>query len=98
MSGRRGSSSGQDARSSKLDDQLAVIDRRVSTRRAETRAELERVGFLAALDALKAVFPINPSSFWLRTDRMEVGPKPVFGPLITWNNYRPLRKRRGKNS
>ena len=96
MSGRSGSTSGRDARSKSLDEQIAVIDRRVQTRRAETRAELERVGLLADLDALKAVFPINGSSFWLRTDRMEVGPKPVYGPVITWNN--PIRsKKRGKN-
>jgi len=50
MSGRRGSISGRDARSSRLDEQLAVIDRRVQTRRAETRAELERVGIKADKD------------------------------------------------
>jgi len=50
---------------------------------------------LEVFDLIKSRFGLNPSSFWLRTDRMEVGPKPVFGPVITWNN--PIRKRRGKN-
>ena len=82
--------------SQSLDDQLSVIGKRIETRTADTRAELERVGLLADLDALKAVFKINGSSFWLRTDRMEVGPEPQLGYLVPLTEQ-PIRpKGRGQ--
>jgi len=89
LSNGRSEQSRQQAR---LDD----ITHRIETRKADTRAELERVGLLASLDALKAKFPIKASSFWLRTGRMEVGPEPRLGFLVPLTEQ-PIRpKGRGK--